>query len=132
MTVIICLDDKNGIAFNGRRQSRDRVVSERIVDLSKGGKLFMNEYSAKIFQSDLKVVDNDFLTKAEAGDFCFCEDDSFLLYLGKITRLIVYRWNKAYPRDKVINADVFYGKTIKSRCDFVGNSHERITEEVYE
>ena len=30
MRLIVCLDDKNGMAFNHRRQSRDRIVTEKI------------------------------------------------------------------------------------------------------
>ena len=30
MTLYVCLDDKNGMLFNNRRQSRDRVVLEDI------------------------------------------------------------------------------------------------------
>ena len=31
MTVLVCLDDRNGMQFNGRRQSRDRVVSAHLL-----------------------------------------------------------------------------------------------------
>ena len=30
MKLILCVDDKGGLAFNHRRQSRDRVLNERI------------------------------------------------------------------------------------------------------
>ena len=30
MYIIICLDDNNGLAFNHRRQSQDRIVAEDI------------------------------------------------------------------------------------------------------
>ena len=30
MTIFICLDDADGLAFNHRRQSRDRVLCEHI------------------------------------------------------------------------------------------------------
>ena len=31
MNLIVCLDDKNGMAFNGRRQSRDRLLTEDLL-----------------------------------------------------------------------------------------------------
>ena len=31
MKLILCVDDKGGLAFNHRRQSRDRVLNERIL-----------------------------------------------------------------------------------------------------
>ena len=30
--IIVCIDDKNGISFNGRRQSRDRVLDKYLAD----------------------------------------------------------------------------------------------------
>ena len=55
MNIIICLDDKNGIQFNRRRQSRDQVVCNRVLELSQGSTLWMNAYSAKLFPAD-KVI----------------------------------------------------------------------------
>ena len=49
MKIIICLDDKNGMLFAARRQSRDSALCERVIGLSKGSRLYMNEYSAKLF-----------------------------------------------------------------------------------
>lgn len=33
MKLIICIDDKNGIAFNKRRQSRDKRIIDKILNL---------------------------------------------------------------------------------------------------
>ena len=33
MKLIVCLDDKNGMMFNKRRQSRDRVLIENVLEL---------------------------------------------------------------------------------------------------
>ena len=49
MKLIICLDDKNGMAFFGKRQSMDKAVSQNMIDLSRGHKIWMKEYSAKLF-----------------------------------------------------------------------------------
>ena len=49
MQMILCLDDNNGMSFGGKRQSRDRVVVEKILELTAGGKIWMNGYSAGIF-----------------------------------------------------------------------------------
>ena len=35
MKLIVCMDDKNGMAFNHRRQSRDRVLAKRIMELTE-------------------------------------------------------------------------------------------------
>ena len=34
MTLIVCLDDKNGMAFNHRRQSQDRLLRRRVLELA--------------------------------------------------------------------------------------------------
>ena len=49
MHVILCADDRNGMMFHRRRQSRDRAVLEDIEKLRAGKKLLMNKYSDKMF-----------------------------------------------------------------------------------
>ena len=39
MKIIACLDDNNGLLFNNRRQSRDRVVIEDILKDCHNSKL---------------------------------------------------------------------------------------------
>ena len=50
MTIFLCLDDADGLAFNRRRQSRDRVLCERIAALSKSGVLRMNTRTSALFE----------------------------------------------------------------------------------
>ena len=73
MRVIICLDDHNGIAFNNRRQSRDRIVVDRTLQLSDGRPLRMSLYSAKLFPAPAVLAGDDYLTAAGDEDFCFVE-----------------------------------------------------------
>ena len=41
MKMIVCLDDRNGVSFNNRRQSRDRVVIQDILTLTRGHGLYV-------------------------------------------------------------------------------------------
>ena len=132
MNIIICLDDKNGLLFNRRRQSRDSVLCERVVALSSESTLWMNEYSASLFSPETVKVDSDFLEKAEKGDYCFIENVDFTPYLDKVERIIIYRWNRAYPSDTVFDDSVLTSRMLIKSTDFAGFSHERITEEIYE
>lgn len=132
MNIIICLDDKNGIQFNKRRQSRDSVICDRILSITKGGALWMSQYSAKMFLSANVNVDAEFLNLANDGDYCFVENDDFMRYLDKLEKVIVYRWNRVYPSDKKVATDFLNEKQLTSSIDFKGSSHERITEEIYE
>lgn len=49
MKIIVCVDNQNGMMFNHRRQSQDRVLRKRILELTGGKKLWMNAYSQKQF-----------------------------------------------------------------------------------
>ena len=49
MILIVAVDDRNGMTFNHRRQSQDKRLRERILSMTKNGKLWMNAYSYKQF-----------------------------------------------------------------------------------
>lgn len=64
MTGIVCLDQEDGLLFNGRRQSRDRVVTEKILSLTAGKTLWVSAYSSRLFPEDAPVcVVEDVLEK---------------------------------------------------------------------
>lgn len=130
MHLVICLDDRNGMMFNKRRLSSDKAVCQRIADYAEG-KLWMNSYSAKLFEQYPVCVDEDFLEKAGEGDICFTESPDFTEFDEKIQSITVYRWNRTYPADKKLPADYFCEWQLMESFDFPGNSHERITEEKY-
>ena len=57
MIRIVCVDDHNGMMFNHRRQSQDRVLRADILELTGGKKLWMNAYSRKQFaESDAEKI----------------------------------------------------------------------------
>ena len=132
MRLIVCLDDRGGMMFGGRRQSQDRVLRARVVELARGGRLFMSEYSAKQFADCEGVIaDNAYRSRAEAGDTCFLEDGT--ISLDGVRELVIYRWNRHYPSDKkfpYVPEECGFRK-VYSR-DFAGSSHEKITEDSYE
>lgn len=130
MTVAICLDDRNGMVFNKRRQSRDRAIIERLLSIVGNAKIYINEYSAALFESDNVIVTDAFLEKAAKNDVCFVENAEISLYIDKIDKLIIYRWNKTYPADIFFNIDLGDFE-IADSVDFAGYSHDLITEAVY-
>lgn len=134
MIVIVCLDDKKGMMFNRRRQSRDQAVTERIQKICAGKKLWMNPYSYKLYGSpegmDIEV-ENDFLSLAGSGEFCLAESDRLMPFIEKIEQIIVYWWNRMYPADVYLDLDLSQWER-KERNEFQGTSHEMITEEIYE
>ncbi len=133
MILIVCLDDRNGMAFGGRRQSRDRELTARIAARVGAARLWTTPYSAPLFEGlEMPLsVDADCLTKAAAGDFCFVETQEVPPDLA-VEALVVYRWNRHYPGDLYFPADrLLPPLTLVSATDFVGYSHDTITEELY-
>ncbi len=76
MILIACVDDKMGMLFNKRRQSMDKVLRSRILNLCASKKLWMNAYSRKQFDIAAEgiTVDEDFMAKAAGDDYCFAEN----------------------------------------------------------
>ncbi len=130
MNLIICLDDKNGMLFNKRRQSRDSVLNERVLSISSGARLLMNTYSAKLFSDSETVADDNFLNIAESSDYCFCE--AAVESLENAEKIYVFRWNRHYPADTFFKFDIEKeGYSLESTEEFVGSSHEKITLDIY-
>ena len=133
MRVIVCLDDRNGMLFNHRRQSRDREVLKEILKDAEGKRLWIRPFSQKLFQgTENRVQVSDFpLDAASPGETCFVEDLSLAGWEDSIESLTVYRWNRHYPGDFFLDLDLS-GWPLVSQREFPGNSHEKITKEVYE
>ena len=133
MKIILCLDDNNGMVFNNRRQSRDEKIIEKILDITKKNRLWINKYSYslfEIFNASNVNVDDLFLSEAPMGEYCFVETSELTNYEKWIEEIIVFRWNRDYPYDKELDIDLSKWKLINS-LEFEGNSHKKITMEVY-
>ena len=137
MILIVVVDDRNGMTFNHRRQSQDKRLRERILSMTKNGKLWMNAYSHKQFV-DSEATEQiqeaeDFLEKAGEKDYCFVENLEIENFRDKIEKIILCKWNRRYPGDFFFTIDVNDGNwKLKDVEEFSGNSHEKITLEVYE
>lgn len=131
MIIIACVDGNNGMLFHARRQSRDRLLRERILRRCAGGRLWMNAYSRSQFPDGAEItVHEACLSLAGKGEFCFVENQDVRPVSDRVEQVILYRWNRAYP------ADVYFsfpldGWSLSHREEFAGSSHQRITEEVY-
>ena len=71
MIAIICVDDNLGMMFNNRRQSQDKILRKRILEISTNSRLLMNSYSIKQFDEedrDKIITDEDFAKNAQKGD----------------------------------------------------------------
>ena len=133
MKVIVCVDDNNGMMFNNRRQSRDRVLIEDLLNTIKEGCLYIAPYSKILFQDITALIETEtLLEEAGADDYCFVENKTLLPYSDRIDELIIYRWNRTYPADMHldIRPEALSLKLV-STTEFAGSSHEKITKELY-
>ena len=95
MTVIVCIDERGGMTFNGRRQSRDSEVMSDIKKSCKKGLLLASPFSEKMLTDGglaPRIID-DPLSNAGDGDFVFIENLPLLPHLDKIKTLTVRSQN---------------------------------------
>ena len=130
MILAVCVDDKYGMMFNKRRQSRDRAQQENLLHWCAGRKLWMNTYSASLFENAEIHVDDAFLQKAKMGDVCFVENVSVKELATEIETVVLYRWNRTYPADLRFDLDMTAFE-LEETTEFAGSSHEVITREIY-
>lgn len=128
MIGIVCLDQKNGMYFNERRQSRDRYVIRDILDMTKDSALYIDAYSEELFKdkTDHYIISKDYFAECSEKDYCFVENH--ILDQRSTNKLIVYRWDKIYPSDYKLNLSHW---KLASTMEFVGYSHDKITKEVH-
>lgn len=128
MTLYICLDDRNGLQFNKRRQSRDSAVLEDIRSRITGN-LLIDPFSEKLIrEGSIPYV----LPPETAEDF-FAENVPSHELLEKTGKIVIYRWNRHYPADVRWEPDLAaMGFVERETAEFPGTSHEKITREVYE
>ena len=133
MIAIVCIDDNGGMMFNNRRQSRDSILIDKITEITKGSKLWINKYSYSLFEdknmSNINV-DESFVLEAANGEYCFVENVSLKDYEKWIEKMIVFKWNRVYPKDFEFELDLSKWKLAES-SEFQGSSHDKITMEVY-
>lgn len=132
MTIIACIDDQGGMMFGGRRQSRDRAVTERIRHTIGDKRLYTSTYSAALFTHDsATIADDGYASLCRAEDACFVENGA--IPIDRAECIILYRWNRRYPADRFFPIDpVEHGYRLLSSAEFTGSSHDTVTEEIYE
>ena len=134
MVLIFTLDDDNGTQLAGKRQSRDRVVGDKIIALA-GESLHILHSSTSFFKNnDMTNVScticSDMWSIPKDAVF-FVEEVVPTEIMEAAEKIYVFRWNRRYPsmvKDRV-NLDGYTKSIIE---EFPGYSHEKITLEVYE
>ncbi len=135
MTVIVCTDKNGGMLFAGRRTSRDREMLADLGRLAAGRRLLCTPYSERLLTAAglSPTVREDCLEVASEDDLVFIENLPLSPYRERITRLVVYSWDKAYPYDVVLDIPKeAEGRRLVASHTFPGFSHDAITKEVFE
>lgn len=135
MKLIVCLDERGGMSFNHRRQSRDRLLIDNLLAMVGEEKLWVAPYSVPLFdgkEKELSVAES-LLTEAGAGEWCFVENQACKPILHDLEEVVVYWWNRHYPSDVYFDIDLCKeGFSLREREEFIGSSHEMITKEVFQ
>ena len=133
LTVAITVDERMGIAFNNRRQSRDKALIEDLCRSTKK-EIYVSPYSAPLFNdfNDRIIIINDPIVNCPDDGFCFIELTDISSHIGDISELLIYNWNRHYPSDVKANIDVNAASFIISeQYEFIGSSHELITKSIF-
>lgn len=134
MTVFVCIDERGGMTFNKRRQSRDRLLIDDVALHADDGMIFVTDYSEPLFResaASVVCVTNP-LDSAKNGGYAFIENMHLSEYSDAIDELVVYKWNRHYPSDfKLDIKPDSNGRKLAEVVEFAGSSHEKITKEIY-
>ncbi|MDR3765828.1 MAG: ribonuclease Z [Butyricicoccus sp.] len=134
MILLVCLDDRNGMQFQGRRQSQDRLVRQDMFAQAAGHRLWVDADTARQFtEPDAPIcISEHAAQQAAPGDYYFAESPAFLPPLAAMEQIIVYRWNRHYPADAYFPIALEFPAWRRiGMTEFRGYSHEKITKEVY-
>ncbi len=131
MKLIVCVDERNGMLFNKRRQSRDRLLIADIMNLAQGSNIWINRFSQNLFESEKVKVSEDEMSNLEKEDFCFIENIKPSSLEEKADEIIIYHWNRMYPADEFFDIDLEENWVFLSEYEFEGSSHEKITRRIY-
>ena len=91
----------------------------------------MSPYSAKQFDVNAQIeIDAEYQKCAGKDDFCFVEDKE--ISAENVENFYIFNWNRKYPGDLFFSVDLKAEgfKKIKKE-EFQGNSHDKITLEIY-
>lgn len=134
MILALCVDDKNGMAFNGRRQSMDKLLRADLLEAAGERPVWVSPYTARQFHpapANLRAAE-DFLDRAGPGEICFAEFPPLAQVLDRVEGIFLYRWNRTYPADQSLDFDpAGAGFRLAETRDFPGSSHKTLTKEVY-
>ena len=131
MHLVLCIDERDGLSFCGRRLSRDSRLIEHMLTLTEGHALWVHHYSENLFPQGTVTVDEQFQAKTCQGDYCFVETTPIEMLSENWESVTLYCWNRAYPATVKFDRKLLQAFRLTHREEFSGNSHEILTMERY-
>ena len=131
MHLIVCVDNRYGMSFCGRRLSRDRAVTDHILHITADNKLWVDPVSACLFPEGSVQIDPEFMEKTQDGEYCFSEITPLPCEIPNLESVILYHWNRDYPSTMKFPQELLCNMHLVHAEDFPGNSHDKITMEQY-
>ena len=95
--LFLTCDQRNGLAFNNRRQRQNKIVLSHMLSRA-GGQVCIRACSEDLFQFGDYILFDD-LARIPDGKFVFEELGNGWESYGKYGQIILYRWQRNYPGD---------------------------------
>ena len=132
MKVILCLEEKLGYCFLGKRLSQDQNLRQNLKQLLHSEKVYMNAYSYVLYKDYFAdaLVDEHFLDKAK-DHYVVIENVSLSSYQDQIDEYVIYEWNRSYPATLFFSSTWLSSFELVETMEFSGTSHEKITRRIY-
>ena len=131
MKLIVCIDLENGMLFNNRRQSKDKILIEHIYKLIGNKKIWISDFSRDLFEEDkYNLFEIECFEKIKENDYVFIENISPKILEDRINEIIIFNWNRKYPADLYFDISLENWK-LESEIEIEGFSHEKITQKIY-
>lgn len=133
MTLVLTVDERGGIAFGNKRQSRDKALTKDIFNLKKGARILAREYSRLIFDEARPIpyepiFTSDPVKEAKSGDVVLLELEASRDTIEEAEEIFIYSWNRHYPSTAKLDMELIKEKfLLAEQVDFEGNSHENLT-----
>ena len=134
MILIACVDQKNGMTLNGRRQTNDRAVRRLILKEAYPKKIIMAPSCATQFNKREQrwiLCRANPMESASEGSYCMIETEQASSYVDRIERIVLYRWNTVYPADVFFDLPLHMEWDLISQVMFDGFSHPDVVQEIY-
>lgn len=131
MHLVVCVDERDGLSFAGRRLSSDCILTDYILSLSAHSRVWIAPYSEKLFAGNNICISVDYFNKCQPGEYCFLEKEISHISKDILESVTLCKWNRRYPATEFFHRELLTGMRLISTEDFPGNSHDRITVERY-